>query len=343
ELVGYYMLDLRGAAERPGKEKWITLKSRVQGLHPEIEIGFCILPNLSQPSGYIPSPLGRSTDNFCTYGIHDDRKKSTATSEDQFSDLYRIGSNGTEIFLFEITINFGNNLQLLLQDTASFITQQQFPELDLSTPNHGYFFQYTLFESNIASSKFYDLVHPDIRPETATFRIQSSLEDMLAFLSKESKLVIHLYHDSQIIGFAEIPLTGLFDAKSGEPRSLDRVCPMYNAKRELPVSADVQTARIGVFMAIRREPTNSLSVDTSESASSSAAERAKSLFLESVGQNSNNERKYRVLIDLESIKLNKEMKGIYIRYSYPALGITSNKSTHVLPNVEADSDVILTN
>ncbi|CAJ0642556.1 16350_t:CDS:2 [Entrophospora sp. SA101] len=48
------------------------------------------------------------------------------------------------------------------------------------------------------------------------------------------------------------PIPSLFDSKTGEPRSLDRVCPMYNAKREMPVSADVQTARIGLFLTIKR-------------------------------------------------------------------------------------------
>ncbi|RHZ61173.1 hypothetical protein Glove_349g145 [Diversispora epigaea] len=345
EIVGYCMLDLRGAAERPGKEKWVTLKQRGQGLSSEIKIEFCILPNLSPPStpqlsSYVPNQSGileKSDRNLTSDEIHD-KKKSLITSEN--SDLYKIGSNGTEIFIFEITINFGANLQLLLQDSISFMTQQQFPELDLSTTlSHGYFFQYNILESNFVSSKFYDLSHPSLKPETATFRIQSSLEDIKEFLIEEEKLIINLYHDNQTIGFADIPLKGLFDSKTGEPRSLDRVCPMYNLKRELPVSADVQTAKIGLFMSIRRETADSLSKDVSE--------RAKSYLLENVGQtlpqDLNNEHKYRVLIDLESIKLNNEIKNIYIRYSYPALGITNHRLTQELPNVEAGVDVKLAN
>ncbi|CAJ0859193.1 14629_t:CDS:2, partial [Entrophospora sp. SA101] len=109
ELIGYSMLDLRAAADRPGKEKWISLlNSRSHGLPPEIKISFCILSNISPPS----TP---------------------------------------------ITTNY------------------------------------------VAS-----------------------------------------------------PIPSLFDSKTGEPRSLDRVCPMYNAKREMPVSADVQTARIGLFLTIKR-------------------------------------------------------------------------------------------
>ncbi|CAG8433454.1 1787_t:CDS:2 [Diversispora eburnea] len=337
EIVGYCMLDLRGAAERPGKEKWVTLKKRGQGLSSEIKIEFCILPNLSSPSTPQSGILENSDGNLTSDEIHD-KKKSLITSEN--SDLYKIGSNGTEIFIFEITINFGANLQLLLQDSISFMTQQQFPELDLSTTlNNGYFFQYNIFESNFVSSKFYDLLHPSLKPETATFRIQTSLEDIKEFLIEEEKLIINLYHDNQTIGFAEIPLKGLFDSITGEPRSLDRVCPMYNLKRELPVSADVQTAKIGLFMSIRRETADSLSKDISE--------RAKSYLLENVGQtllhDLNNEHKYRVLIDLESIKLNNEIKNIYIRYSYPALGITNHRLTQELPNVEAGVDVKLTN
>jgi hypothetical protein len=344
ELIGYSMLDLRIATDsRSGKERWISLinKKEKGGLLPEIKISFCILPNLSPPTtpsvnnnngGYIPSPLGKS---------------SLLSSEE--IKLYKIGNNETEIFLFSITINFGVNLQLLLQDTISFLTQQQFPELDLSTLNHGFYFQFTIFESVITSNKFYDLSHPNINPETFTFRIQSSLEELKSFLIKESKVVINLYHDNQIIGFAEIPLTGLFDSKTGEPRSLDRVCPMYNTKRELPVSADVQTARIGIYLTIMRENPDDNSVTET---SFDVVERAKSFLIENVQENDQqqqqireqiSEHKYRVLIDLESIQLNKNIKNIYVRYNYPALGITHNKSTQTLLNVEECKDISLVN
>ncbi|CAG8642894.1 15065_t:CDS:2 [Dentiscutata heterogama] len=355
ELVGYSMLDLRTASERPGKEKWISLHNpRVRGLRPEINIGFCILPNMSPPStptplGYVPSPLGKSVENL--FGDDQDDVKNTINNAEEKKydddDLYRIGTDGSEIFLFAITINFGANLHLLLQDTISFITQQQFPEVDepdLST--HGYFFQYTIFESTIISTKFYDLTHPNIIPETATFRILSSLKDMKDFLEKESNLVINLYHDDQIIGFSDIPLKGLFDLKTGEPRSLDRVCPIYNTKRELPVSADVQIARIGIYLTLKRENTETLIENESLTSSPIAIEKPQSIPSENVDQaltrEQNSEHKYSILIVLESIKLNKDIKNIFIIYSYPALGI-SNKSTQVIPNVEAGSDVLLVN
>ncbi|CAG8740081.1 644_t:CDS:2 [Gigaspora margarita] len=355
ELIGYTMLDLRTTSERPGKEKWISLLNpRVKGLRPEIKIGFCILPNMSPPStptpsGYVPSPLGKSVDNFFE-DVQDDVKNTIDNVEKKKyddDDLYRIGTDGSEIFLFAITINFGANLHLLLQDTISFITQQQFPEVDepdLST--HGYFFQYTIFESTIISTKFYDLTHPNIIPETATFRILSSLKDMKDFLEKESNLVVNLYHDDQIIGFSDIPLKGLFDLKTGEPRSLDRVCPIYNTKRELPVSADVQIARIGIYLTLKRENTETLIDNRSLTSSPIAIDKSQSTPSENVDQTltreQNSEHKYSILIVLESIKLNKDIKNIFIIYSYPALGI-SNKSTQIIPNIEAGSDVILVN
>ncbi|CAG8575913.1 14709_t:CDS:2 [Funneliformis caledonium] len=351
ELIGYSMLDLRMASDRSGKEKWISLNNtKVKGkVLPEIKISFCILPNLSSSvtspncnNSYTPSPLGKS---FSVGEFEEMEENGGTTSE--VVDLYKIGMNGTEIFLFSITINFGANLQLLLQDTISFLTQQQFPELDLSTLNHGYYFQYTVFESVITSNKFYDLSHPNINPETFTFRIQSSLEELKSFLIKESNVVINLYHDNQMIGFAEIPLTGLFDYKTGEPRSLDRVCPMYNSKRELPVSADVQTARIGVYLTISRDNSN----ENNDTTSPDAVERTKSFPIENVQEKEqpppireqNNEHKYRVLIDLESIQLNRNIKNIYIRYNYPALGITNNKSTQIVSNVEVGKDILLMN
>ncbi|CAG8512711.1 2419_t:CDS:1, partial [Racocetra fulgida] len=351
ELIGYSMLDLRTASDRPGKEKWISLiNPRVRGLHPEIYIGFCILPNMSPPStptplGYVPSPLGKSVENL--FDVQDDAINNVEERKYDNDDLYRIGTDGSEIFLFSITINFGANLHLLLQDTISFITQQQFPEVDepgLST--HGYFFQYTIFESTITSTRFYDLTHPNIIPETATFRILSSLKDMKDFLEKESSLVVNLYHDDQIIGFSDIPLKGLFDLKTGEPRSLDRVCPIYNTKRELPVSADVQIARIGLYLTLKRENTETLVDSEPLTSSPITIERSQSTLSENVDQaltrEQNSEHKYSILIVLESIKLNKDIKNIFIIYSYPALGI-SNKSTQVIPNVEAGLDVILVN
>ncbi|CAG8769644.1 29182_t:CDS:1, partial [Racocetra persica] len=351
ELIGYSMLDLRTASDRPGKEKWISLiNPRVRGLHPEIYIGFCILPNMSPPStptplGYVPSPLGKSVENL--FDVQDDAINNVEERKYDNDDLYRIGTDGSEIFLFSITINFGANLHLLLQDTISFITQQQFPEVDepgLST--HGYFFQYTIFENTTTSTRFYDLTHPNIIPETTTFRILSSLKDMKDFLEKESSLVVNLYHDDQIIGFSDIPLKGLFDIKTGEPRSLDRVCPIYNTKRELPVSADVQIARIGLYLTLKRENTETLVDSEPLTSSPITIERSQTTLSENVDQaltrEQNSEHKYSILIVLESIKLNKDIKNIFIIYSYPALGI-SNKSTQVIPNVEAGLDVILVN
>nr|CAG8604649.1 8210_t:CDS:2 [Entrophospora candida] len=56
----------------------------------------------------------------------------------------------------------------------------------------------------------------------------------------------------------------------------------------------------------------------------------------------NNEHKFRVVIDLESINLNKSFKNIYIKYSYPSLGITHNKFTQShSPIIEPNQDVKL--
>ncbi|CAJ0833635.1 14356_t:CDS:2, partial [Entrophospora sp. SA101] len=194
ELIGYSMLDLRAAADRPGKEKWISLlNSRSHGLPPEIKISFCILSNISPPS----TP---------------------------------------------ITTNY------------------------------------------VAS-----------------------------------------------------PIPSLFDSKTGEPRSLDRVCPMYNAKREMPVSADVQTARIGLFLTIKRIENDNNNFN-----------HVNDIRTFSLGNNNNvireqnNEHKFRVVIDLESINLNKSFKNIYIKYSYPSLGITHNKFTQShSPIIEPNQDVKL--
>ncbi|CAJ0760575.1 16756_t:CDS:2 [Entrophospora sp. SA101] len=134
--------------------------------------------------------------------------------------------------------------------------------------------------------------------------------------------------------WAHLKLQCLFDSKTGEPRSLDRVCPMYNAKREMPVSADVQTARIGLFLTIKRIENDNNNFNH--------------IRTFSLGNNNNvireqnNEHKFRVVIDLESINLNKSFKNIYIKYSYPSLGITHNKFTQShSPIIEPNQDVKL--
>ncbi|CAH1762339.1 5696_t:CDS:2 [Entrophospora sp. SA101] len=133
------------------------------------------------------------------------------------------------------------------------------------------------------------------------------------------------------------PIPSLFDSKTGEPRSLDRVCPMYNAKREMPVSADVQTARIGLFLTIKRIENDNNNFN-----------HVNDIRTFSLGNNNNvireqnNEHKFRVVIDLESINLNKSFKNIYIKYSYPSLGITHNKFTQShSPIIEPNQDVKL--
>ncbi|CAG8469550.1 13244_t:CDS:2 [Ambispora leptoticha] len=337
ELFGYAMLDIRTAADRPGKDFWVSLinnsnnnNTRTRGNRPEIKISFCILANLSPPvtpGGYIPSPLGKFVEyNHTRQEGSEESKQSGKLKEDGY---YRIGNDGFDRLLFSVTINFGANLQMLLQESSVHHNAQDLDEFDMKIMSHGYYFQYFLLDRVVTSSRFYDLAHPNIKPESMSFKIESSLKEFKEFLEQESKVVINLYHDTQIIGYAEIPLTGLFDAQTTEPRSLDIVYPMYNSKGDLPLSADLQTARIGVFLMIQREEDAMYYFDNTPDSESLVEQ--------------NSEHDYRILIELVSIKLKKPIPNIYIRYSYPALGITMYKSTQTLNSIEVGVDAPLSN
>ncbi|CAG8505838.1 4658_t:CDS:2 [Ambispora gerdemannii] len=347
ELFGYAMLDIRAAADRPGKDFWVSLinnNTRTRGPRPEINISFCILANLSPPvtpGGYIPSPLGKFVEYSLPEEGSEESKQSGKLKEDGY---YRIGNDGFDRLLFSVTINFGANLQMLFQesysDSSAHHSSEDLDELDMTIVSHGYYFQYTFLDSIVTSSRFYDLAHPNIKPESMSFRIESSLKEFIEFLNQESKLVINLYHDTQVIGYAEIPLTGLF--QTAEPRSLDIVCPIYNSKGELPLSADMQTARIGVFLIIQREEDAIYYIDDApDSESSVENNNYNNNNISSQFREQNSEHEYRILIELISIKLNKPIPNIYIRYSYPALGITNYKSTQTLKSIEAGADAPL--
>ncbi|KAG9301507.1 hypothetical protein G9A89_008359 [Geosiphon pyriformis] len=348
ELVGYTMLDLRAAVDRPGKEKWVSLlNTHMRGLRPEVKISFCILANLSPPT--TPDCFSIQTGKSVEYNppMKETVESGKLSLQRKDDGLYLIGENPTDILLFSITINFGTNLELLLQNSISASGQQQFHDLDIMTISHGYFFQYGILDNIITSSRFYDLSHPNFKPESITFQIQSSLKNLEEYLTQESKLVINLYHDTEIIGFAEVPLTGLFDRSTYEPRSLDRVCPMYNSKRELPVSADVQTARIGVFLIVERENNSFYFEDSLPTPSPHLELRAPLLKLDNNGSpqflEQNCDHEYRIVFELISINLVKVIPNIYIKYSYPALGITNYKSTQALVKFEPGIETPLYN
>ncbi|CAG8530144.1 11600_t:CDS:1 [Paraglomus brasilianum] len=336
ELIGYSMLDLRAAAYRPGKDTWISLLNPSdRGLCPEVRVGFCILTNLSTDSTSIEDSIEGTVVN----GISNISKHPNIKRID--TGTYRIGAEPDDIFILSITINFGANLHLLIPNSASFLSDKLNTDSDTSAMNSALYFQYTFLESVIKGSKFHDLFHPTMKPETATFRFHSTLVDFQSFLIRESKLVVNLYQETKLIGFAEIPLTGLFDAKTGDPRSLDRVCPIYNTKKELSMSPDAQTPRIGIFFAVRIDDTNAI-LDNLRSVDSPKQDKDKSRT-DNNDQSLLVEHEYRVHIDLKTIKLVKTFRDIFIRYSYPALGITNSKTTQDLPNVEEGIDQSISN
>ncbi|KAJ3278582.1 hypothetical protein HK104_002204 [Borealophlyctis nickersoniae] len=272
EALGYVMLDLRAAETTiPAQEKWYLLVNAkpTGAFRPEISISFAVAPKgMDVEEAPIPKPLaGRlhtremprtlSGGGAKKGGIgntssavapqpgpmrpgqssHAQTNLPVELMEDGY---YQIGT-GDVHWLLWITIAFAENLVLLLNDPS--------PPSD-----NGYYFFYTFLGNEIVTEKFRNLNNPNFPAERVSIRLRASLNDLKTFLNDISKLIIYMCCDSQVFGFADVPLAGLLDEGSGKPPVVEKVYNLYNTKQELPMSQDAKVPNMGVSMAITREP-----------------------------------------------------------------------------------------
>ncbi|KAL2913445.1 hypothetical protein HK105_207057 [Polyrhizophydium stewartii] len=172
--------------------------------------------------------------------------------------FYQVG-DGAMFFNFWITIAFAEHLSVLLDDA------DPAPQ---PTANGGFYFYYTFLGNDIMTHRFFDLASPNFPAERVSVRFRASLDDLRTFFREVAHIVMYLCHDSRVVGFADVPLTPLLEDTASDMAIIEKVFPLYNAREELPLSAQGIAPSIGVSMALslgaaaqdQRRPISALSV-----------------------------------------------------------------------------------
>ncbi|KAJ3045743.1 hypothetical protein HDV00_007869 [Rhizophlyctis rosea] len=271
EPLGYVMLDLRTAeADLPAQEKWYQLVNSKQNgaFKPEIKLGFAVAPkgsdeardfgasaasgkeNTTNDGGQKGAKLGRTSTGS---EVRDSRLQSTAKPSTAWTSIstlpielmeggfYQVGT-GQDQWLFCITIAFAENLSVLTQRPDQ-----------KSHEDSEYYFYYTLMGNDISSERFSNISEPTFSSQRVSIRIRASVANLQQFLRDLGKIIIYLCCNSQVLGFADIPLTDLIWDEPADAVVVEKVYSMYNPKQELPVSVDGKSPSVGLSMAVTPE------------------------------------------------------------------------------------------
>ncbi|CAB1320216.1 unnamed protein product [Coregonus sp. 'balchen'] len=154
----------------------------------------------------------------------------------------------TDLFVLSVTVAFATKLEQLIPST-----------MKLAGEGSEFFFYYTLLGNDITSEPFQNLMSPSFEPERASVRIRSSDPVILAFLSLQPSLQVHLCCGNHSLGSTEVSLAGLAKSSVDLEKQVATVegafilRPPNRAKQSLPpVPIDLQPT-VGVSVTLRRE------------------------------------------------------------------------------------------
>ena len=216
ENIGYILLDLRGAQQKPKAAKWYNLlSSKYSRLKPAIKIAMVLEnDNVSAQSGFKaseapPRPVEASENKIAA--VLNEREA-----------FFQVGPSRSmcEMFIVSVTLGSAFHLeQLIYGDKA------------LPSIHSGFFFYYSLFGSDITNDAFHNLLSPEITPERASIRVRSTLESLKSYFMQESELKVHLCCGDQVLGTASIPFSPLFTKKQlslldNEPLNIEGIYPL---------------------------------------------------------------------------------------------------------------------
>ncbi|TPX38146.1 hypothetical protein SmJEL517_g00147 [Synchytrium microbalum] len=261
--LGFVMLELRAAHQGfPAPEQWhllINTKTPSGAFKPEIKVSFGVGPKavIVQPSRIIQQsatvadtstnvennskhkkpPVTKSTD-----GTAVDGHVGSLSFHLMEGGYYQIGE-GTTRWTLSLTIAFVEHLNVLLDHAAPAESK--------------FYFYYSVMGNDIATEPFSDLSAPSFPYERVTMHLSCTLPDLVKLLEEMGVIVVNLCGDNQILGFADVPLTGLLDDDTGEGRLIERVYNLYNPKLELPMNAEGKIPSIGLAINLERDSGNS--------------------------------------------------------------------------------------
>ena len=220
ENIGYILLDLRGAQQKPKTSKWYNLlSSKYSRLKPAIKISM-VLENDTSFKGFETKPGFKASD-APPRPVQPAGGKIEAILNSE-EGYFQIGSNRScEMFVLAVTLGSAFHLEQLI-----------FGDKALPSVHSGFFFYYSLFGSDITNDPFHNLLSPDITPERASIRIRSTLETLRAYFTQMPQLKVHLCCGDQVLGTASIPFAPLFTKKQlsfieSEPIAIEGIYPLF--------------------------------------------------------------------------------------------------------------------
>lgn len=252
ECVGYIILDLRSVQEIKQAPKWYPLlSSKYTKLKPAILLTIVLENDTKQTELSIErfkakkAPPRRGSPVLSNLLPE---KLEAVLKEDE--GYHQIGHQDycTDLFVLSVTVAFATKLEQLIPSTMKLVGE-----------GSEFFFYYTLLGNDITSEPFQNLISPSFEPERASVRIRSSDPVLLAFLSLQPSLQVHLCCGNHSLGSTEVSLAGLAKSSVDLEKQVATVegafilQPPNRAKQSLPpVPMDLQPT-VGVSVTLRRE------------------------------------------------------------------------------------------
>ncbi|XP_032233962.1 centrosomal protein of 120 kDa isoform X2 [Nematostella vectensis] len=251
EPIGYVILDLRTAQQKPQRPHWYPLlSSKYQRMKPEIKLMLSI-EDESQPKPPT-SPAAKQQQEKKEQNVPAATEMDIGTLQAVLNNdegFYEIGPQGTpinDVFVMSVIIGLASNLAKLVPSSFSL------PDPKLGG---GFYFYYSLLGNDVTNEAFFDLLNPNFPPERASVRINATLPALKAFLSSHSGLQVHLCCGDQSLGMAVVSLQALLpeDAQSLEnPVNLEGLFNLKPMGVAQGVSSEHSPA-VGVTVTLRRE------------------------------------------------------------------------------------------
>ncbi|KAG0282289.1 hypothetical protein BGZ97_009046, partial [Linnemannia gamsii] len=244
---------------------------------------------------------------------------------------------GWDFFIFTITIQTTRNIDRLVERYAA--TQGK----SVASVHQGLYLYYSFLGNDVATQFLSSTAESGAPIEEIALRLKSSMESMYQHFRDGEQLVLHLCHDSNLIGIATIPLAvillhgtaNLFHASpqfypfqpaiaSDESGSKQSPSDVAFVQVAMHVTRDLNTLSVPSTPAIRR---------SSQGAASRRATRPAAIEVDvSRKVNSSNSSRsprrhdYKFAIELSSFKsLSRQLNNVSLRYNYRPFGPKSTQ------------------
>ncbi|XP_067934531.1 centrosomal protein of 120 kDa-like [Watersipora subatra] len=243
ELIGYIVIDIRSAPNKPVKRWHHLLNTKYKKSKPELKVAVYIE---TLTASLLADASGLSEQKINTSEVDVSQLKPQL---DDVNGVFQLGPDDrcTEIFVLSVTVAFAHNLADLMPNSR-----------DISIDPQGFYFFYTLFDNDVLTEKFLDLLDPKITAERASIRVRTSLPVIKQYLLSSEPLQFHLCSGDKSLGGASVSLESLFhgtDSQLAKSAVIEGAFELLAPSKYKDPAADVHNEKpvIGLSIQLRRE------------------------------------------------------------------------------------------